>query len=112
MGSPPLDPRCSDRAPTADFLTSYDQEHLVTYLRVLDGYADGADWREVARRVLHVDPHREPERARTALRSHLERARWLRDHGYRYLLRGSIDVSRTTPDSRSTNNQGLGGHAR
>jgi hypothetical protein len=26
MGSPPLDPRCSDRAPTADFLTSYDQE--------------------------------------------------------------------------------------
>jgi hypothetical protein len=29
-------------------LTGYDQEHLVTYLRLLDADAEGADWREVA----------------------------------------------------------------
>jgi hypothetical protein len=35
----------------------------VTYLRLLDADAEGADWREVARIVLHIDPDREPERA-------------------------------------------------
>jgi hypothetical protein len=40
-------------------------EHLVTYLRVLDADAEGAEWTEVARIVLH--PTREPARARRAL---------------------------------------------
>jgi len=31
------------------FLTAYDHEHLVTYLRLLDAEADGADWQDVAR---------------------------------------------------------------
>jgi len=88
MNNPPLDPQCSDRAPAVDFLTSYDQEHVVTYLRLLDAYADGADWRVVARAVLHIDPTREPERARKALRSHLDRARWMVENGYRHLLHG------------------------
>jgi hypothetical protein len=39
---------------------------LVTYLRFLDADADGADWDEVAFVVLHIDPIREPERARRA----------------------------------------------
>jgi hypothetical protein len=30
-------------------LTTYDEEHLVTYLRLLDADAEGADWRDVAR---------------------------------------------------------------
>jgi hypothetical protein len=88
MRSPPLDPRCSDLAPTVEFLTSYDQEHLVTYLRLLDAYADGADWQDVASLVLHIDPLREPERARSALQSHLSRAQWMNRSGYRHLLRG------------------------
>ena len=29
--------------------------HLVTYLRLLDADAEGADWREVAKIVLNVD---------------------------------------------------------
>jgi len=36
-------------------LTGYDMDHLVTYLRLLDADADGADWREVASIVLNLD---------------------------------------------------------
>jgi hypothetical protein len=37
-------------------LTGYDHQHLVTYLRLLDADAEGADWQEVARIVLHLEP--------------------------------------------------------
>ena len=39
---PPLDPDVAEMAPSAPTLTAYDQEHLVTYLRLLDADADGA----------------------------------------------------------------------
>jgi Uncharacterized conserved protein (DUF2285) len=84
---PPLDPDVADVAPFAPTLTDYDMEHLVTYLRLLDADAEGADWREVARIVLHLDAEREPDRARHALDSHLARARWMTEHGHRHLLR-------------------------
>ena len=42
---------------------------------LLDADAEGADWRQVARIVLHIDPDREPDRARQAFESHLARAR-------------------------------------
>ena len=88
MPQPPLDPPVADGAPEANVLTGYDEEHLVTYLRLLDADAEGADWTEAARIVLHIDPSREPARARRAWESHLARARWLTEHGYRHLLRG------------------------
>ena len=89
MPTPPLDPPVADQAPMAGDLTGYDQEHLVTYLRLLDADAAGAEWTEVARIVLHIDASREPERARRAFQSHLARAKWMTEHGYRDLLRGS-----------------------
>jgi hypothetical protein len=89
MPKPPLDPPVADQAPTAGDLTGYDQEHLVTYLRLLDADAEGEDWAEVARIVLHIDPSHEPERARRAFESHLARAKWMSEHGYRDLIRGS-----------------------
>ena len=88
MRNPPLDPDVANVAPTEPALTGYDQEHLVTYLRLLDADTEGADWREVARVVLHIDPDREPDRARHAFDSHLARAKWMTEHGYRDLLRG------------------------
>lgn len=88
MPSPPLDAPVSDLAPTDPILTGYDEQHLVTYLRLLDADKAGADWQEVARIVLHIDPAREPDRARRAWESHLARARWLTESGYRHLLRG------------------------
>ncbi|MGY4285558.1 hypothetical protein ACVWXO_004778 [Bradyrhizobium sp. LM2.7] len=87
MQTPPLDPNVADLAPTGPVLTSYDEEHVVTYIRLLQAEGEGADWREVARIVLHVDPEREPDRARNAYQSHLARAKWMTEQGR--LLRGS-----------------------
>jgi hypothetical protein len=83
------DPAVADRAPSADTLTTYDKDHLVIYLRLLDADAEGADWTEAARVVLGIDAKQEPERARAAWESHLERAKWMTTHGYKDLLRGS-----------------------
>ena len=90
MQKPPLDPEVADMAPVDSILTPYDHEHLVTYLRLLDADAEGTDWREVARIVLHIDPERESARARRAHESHLARALWMTEHGYRHLLRGDV----------------------
>jgi hypothetical protein len=56
-------------------------------MRLLDADAEGADWREVARIVLHIDPDREPDRVRQAFESHLARAKRMARNGYRHLLR-------------------------
>ncbi|MGL3104765.1 DNA -binding domain-containing protein [Bradyrhizobium sp. BR 1432] len=83
----PLAPDVADLAPTDAALTPYDEQHLVTYWRLLDAEADGADWKEVSRIVLHLDADREPDRARNAFDSHLARAKWMAERGYRHLLR-------------------------
>jgi len=88
MPRPPPDPPVADVAPAVETLTAYDQEHLVTYLRLLDADAESADWTEVARLVLRIDPTKEPERARRAWESHLARAKWMTQQGYQHLLRG------------------------
>jgi hypothetical protein len=88
MQKPPLDPDVADTAPSDSVLTVYDEQHIITYLRLLDANAEGADWREVARIVLHLDPEREPDRAWRAFESHLSCAKWMTEHGYRQLLRG------------------------
>ena len=83
---PPRDPKVADLAPSEPTLTSYDEQHAVTYMRLLDAEADNADWREVARIVLHLDPTLQPDRARRSFESHLARAKWAARHGYRHLL--------------------------
>ena len=88
MQSPPLDPPISDVAPSDRYQTGYDQRRLVACLRLLDADAEGADWQEVAKIVLHIDPEREPDRARCAWESHLARAKWLSENGYRHPLSG------------------------
>jgi hypothetical protein len=88
MQSPPLEPPVSDTAPTSGVLTGYDEQHLITYLRLLDADAEGADWCDVARIVLHLDPAENSEHAKRIWASHLARARWMTENGYRHLLRG------------------------
>jgi hypothetical protein len=61
---------------------------FLTYLRLLDADAEGADWQEVAKIVLHIDPEREPDRAKRAWESHLTGAKWMTENGFRHLLRG------------------------
>ena len=93
MKQPPLDPDIADLAPAGSVLTAYDEEHLVTYLRMLDAEQDGADWREVSRIVLHIEPEQDPDRAQRAFDSHLARAKWMAREGYRLLLRGGATGS-------------------
>ena len=87
MKKPELDPDVADVAPTDSVLTRYDEQHVVTYARLLQAESEGADWREVARIVLHIDPEREPDRARNAYQSHLARAKWVTEQGR--FLRGA-----------------------
>jgi hypothetical protein len=84
---PTLDPQIADEAPASSELTDYDYSVLVVYLRLLDAAEEGADWREVSQIVLKIDPEKEPARASRAYETHLARARWMTEHGYRHLLR-------------------------
>lgn len=81
-----LDPVVDDVAPTGDKITAYDEQHFVTYLRLLDAKAEDADWKEVAQIVLHRDPAAEELQTYRCWQSHLERAQWLSREGYKRLL--------------------------
>ena len=81
-----LAPLVANEAPSANGLTDYDEEHLVTYRGLLDAEADGAEWDEAALLVLRIDPIRESARAHRAWETHLARAKWLAAHGYAHLL--------------------------
>jgi hypothetical protein len=70
---PRINATVGDMAPSGPALTKYDEEHAITYIRMLDADKDGADWREVARMVLRIDPYSEPDRARRAFDTHLAR---------------------------------------
>lgn len=76
-----------DEPPQSTVLTSYDRAHMKLYLRLLDAETDGADWREAVTVLFGIDAGKEPERANRVHRSHLARARWMREHGYRQLAR-------------------------
>jgi hypothetical protein len=92
---PPVNPKVADLAPAEATLTPYDEQHAVTYARLLDAEADNADWCEIARIVLQIDPAIEPDRARKAFESHLARAKWVARHGYRDLLRRGSTPGKT-----------------
>jgi len=72
---------------TGPALTEYDEKRMTTYMRVLDADQQGADWHDISRIVLRIDPDTEADRARLAFESHLSRARWVTEQGYRHLLR-------------------------
>lgn len=85
-----LDPDVDDEAPTGDIITAYDEQHHVTYLRLLDADAAGANWTEVARIVLHRDPASDLTRTRRCWESHLARAKWMTKTGYRRILEKAV----------------------
>ena len=79
-------PGFDDEPPQAACVTPYDERHLVTYLAILDASEAEADWREVAKQLFGVDADCEPDRARRIYESHLARARWMTETGYRDLV--------------------------
>jgi hypothetical protein len=66
---------------------AYDRAHLALYVRLLDAAEEGAEWKEV---VLLFGLDRERERAHRVYDSHLARARWMTEHGYRDVLRAGM----------------------
>lgn len=75
-----------DSPPNKAHVTSYDEDHLADYLRLLDAETEGADWQEAVQIIFGVDPKVEPERAQIVHTTHLARARWMTEIGYAYLL--------------------------
>jgi|SRR6185437_3447626 len=90
---PELDPDIADEVPWSEKITAYDEQHFITYIRLLDADAEGADWREVASIVLHRDPAKDTHRTRRCWETHLKRARWMTETGYRELLVDARDAS-------------------
>lgn len=81
-----MEPAFQDEAPLEERITTYDERHFVTYLRLLDAHNEGADWQEAVTLIFGLDPQKEPERAHRVHDSHLKRALWMSNTGYRHLL--------------------------
>ncbi len=75
-----------ENPPLTARVNAYDEAHLATYLRLLDAAEEGADWREVVQIVFGLDPDADLDRARRIHDTHLARARWMTESGYRHLL--------------------------
>jgi hypothetical protein len=71
----------ADAPPVSDHVTDYDRRHFQTYTRLLDAASQGAEWFEVARRVLGLDPGRDVDHARRVYDAHLARAHWMAGRG-------------------------------
>ncbi len=63
-----------DTAPTAAEVTSYDRDHTMLYICLLDREAKGQDWCKTVGAFFGIDPDKEPTRARSVYDSHLNRA--------------------------------------
>jgi hypothetical protein len=86
MAQAGMNPKIADEVPWSETITEYDESHYVVYLRLLDASNDGASNDEMARVVLEIDPAREPSGAEKAVLSHLRRAQWTIEKGYRRLI--------------------------
>ena len=86
---PEREPEIADAPVLSDELTDYDYRLLYVYLRLLIAEEKGADWTEVAKTVLRIDPEAEPERACQAYQAHLARAHWMVSTGGYELLRSA-----------------------
>ena len=79
-------PEFADEPPQSDRLSAYDERHLVTYLRLLDAEKDEASWEEAVSSTFAIDPASEPYRAQRVYATHLARAKWMTEHGYKHLM--------------------------
>lgn len=75
-----------EQPPESPVLTDYDRRQMITYARLLDAVDDGADWREAVFILFGINPDRDGSKARRVYDSHLARARWMTQHGYRQLV--------------------------
>ncbi|GBH32740.1 DUF2285 domain-containing protein [Sphingobium xenophagum] len=75
-----------DVPPGGDLLTAYDLAHLAAYIHLLDAEkAPENPWQQAVASLFGIDAARDPGRARQVYESHLARARWMTEVGYRQL---------------------------
>lgn len=84
---PPKVHTIAEQAPTEAWITDYDREHFGVYLRLIDATNAKAPWREAAKIVLGLDLDGDADRAKAIYDSHIARARWMVENGFRDLLR-------------------------
>jgi hypothetical protein len=63
-----------DTAPSSNDVTSYDRDHTMLYLCLLDRAGRGQDWRVTVRAFFGIDTEMEPARGRSVYDCHLARA--------------------------------------
>lgn len=76
----------ADEVPWSPKLTEYDETHFLVYLRLLDARSKGASDEDMVKIIVETDPSKTPEKASQSMKSHLERARWMTEEGYRGLF--------------------------
>ena len=74
-------------APTSPNVTAYDERRFPLYIRLLDANTAGAPWENVADTVLGLDIQADSIAAHHTWQSHLDRAKWMTEVGYRDLLK-------------------------
>jgi hypothetical protein len=65
--------------PWNEELSDYDRQNIHLYARLLHDESEGAGEDDLARDVLGLNPYRNRSHTLRILRSHLERARWIRN---------------------------------
>ena len=85
MGTSPLP--VADLVPSDDKMTPSDKAHFSRYLRLLDAVDAGANSDDMCRTILDRDPVADPASAKKTLESHLARARWMYEQGYKDMLK-------------------------
>ena len=76
-----------DEAPSGAALTSYDRDNMTLYMRLLDAERSGAQWEDIIKTLFDLDPESDEPRYRHMYETHLARAKWMSEHGYKGLLR-------------------------
>jgi hypothetical protein len=76
-----------DEAPSCPQFTEYDRTHTPLYIRLLDADAAGVSWEKIAEHVFKLDVRGDPTGARRTVETHVARAKWMMDRGYKDLLR-------------------------
>ena len=76
----------NDIAPWSNEITPYDRGHFILYLRLHDATTSGAEFDEIMQVLFGIDADRETERARRVHDTHLARAEWMTEVGYRQLV--------------------------
>jgi hypothetical protein len=71
-----------------DQVTAYDESNLFVYARLLDAKAAGMRDVDMIEQILNMEAG--TDEAQTTLIEYLDRARWMRDVGYRMMLSDSV----------------------